>query len=52
MLNQLFFYFRCCSLDEFMFVARVIFGDAISTDETAASEAVDLYWLVVYLTHL
>ncbi len=51
-LNQLFFRFRSRFLDEFMVVAKVILDDAVPTDETAASEAVDLHWLVVCRTHL
>ncbi len=35
-----------------MVVAKVILDGAVPTDETAASEAVDLHWLVVFLTHL
>ena len=53
MLNKLFLCFWCSALDEYMVVARVILIDgAVLTDETAASEAVDLHWFFVLCTHL
>ncbi len=51
MLNQHFPCFRSRCYDKVVFVFSMVYYSAVPTDETAASEAVDLHWLLVGFTH-